>query len=62
MLLEKGEEMRTNLTSWEYAAGQKTAGSCGKGGDSKRQPRMETLKSRPKQAKRRKNWPTELVV
>ena len=61
MLLEKCEEVKANLTSWEHAAGQITAGSCGEGGGSKRQPRMETLKLRPKQAKRRKNWPTELV-
>lgn len=37
----KCEEVEANLTSWEYAAGQIT-GSCGKGGHSKRQPRMET--------------------
>lgn len=42
MLPGKCEEVEANLTSWEYAAGQITAGSCGKRGHSKRQPRMET--------------------
>lgn len=60
-LLEKCEEVKADLTSWEYAAGQITTGSFGKGAGSERQPRMGTLKSRPKQAKRRKNWPAELV-
>jgi len=62
MLLEKCEEVKTDFTSWECAAGQITAGSCGTGGGSERQPRMETLKSRLEQAKGRKNWPAELVV
>lgn len=48
IVLEKCGEVRTNLSSWEYAAGQITAGFCGKGGDQERKV-LNQGQSRPRE-------------
>lgn len=54
MLLERCEEVKANFTSWEYAAGQITTGSCGEGDASRDNQEWKLLyrgQSRPREGR-----------